>query len=446
MPTNPVAVVAAIETSQAMQASGFGVAAQISASAFVSDLLAGDAVGVGSVGSPSAMVYPGSGGIAVVDSTLSQLTAATQTINALTFTAASADIAGGLTAAFQALAAAPAGDSKGVLLISTGQYGTNPDPLKLSTYLPTYACAAGQTANQTMLTQLANLSGGTYHYAPQASDMAGILLQIRGVQPGWATALVASTTVATLGFWLKPVNLPSNVSSAQFSIIWEDPTLAWTGSTNPVAGQIAVTLVQPSPPGLTLSAASLSGPGWCTYNLPTPAAGQWYVQVMYPGTANPVSVTAGVFYLPGGTVPRLRLAARATGAGAPIVLEARLEDVADTVEIESATLETVVPRRSLQELLDRHSDEIGLQPSDCRETALARLRAFAQASRPRDIFEHRRNKRPLPPPVDFGLTTTVTDSAVAGSFTCRVHLVARDRISGDMFEITESLSATVPSS
>lgn len=405
-----VAVVPTIETSAVMQNSGFVAATKIGAEAFIQDLIAGDALAVGSFGVQGSVAYPSTSTLVVVDATLSQLTAAAAAVQALTFTDPSVNIGAGLQTAYGLFSTAPAGSLPGVLLISSGQQSAGgTDPLKLATYQPTWVCALGPSANQILLDQIARLSHGIYHYVPTVADMQLILNEIRGQLPGWQTVINQSKSVDPLGFWLQPVTLASGLAQAQFSIVWENANFTYTAAANPGPNQVSVTLVKP--PGITVTMVPTAlGGGYCVFNIQNPASGPgpWYVQVMYPGST-PLPMTAAVFALPSSHAPALVLRPPAAPQpGAPIHLHATLEHGGEPVEIETATAEIVTP-----------------VPDG-------------------DVPRHQRRGIAIAPSEKGELSFTAVDVATEGSLNCKVHVRGRLARSGAAFELTKLLSIYVP--
>jgi len=447
MPT-AVAVVPTIEASAVMQNSGFVTAVTIGGEAFINDLIPNDALAVVSFNAQGSVVYPGNNALVVVDQTLSQLTAANAAVQALTYTNTSVNICAGLQTAYGLLSSPPANSVPGVLLISSGQQtagGT--DPLKLATYKPTWVCAPGPTANIALLNQIAALSNGKYYYMPTADDMQTILNQIRGQFPNWQTVVNQFKSVDPLGFWLQPVTLASGLAEAQFSVVWENASFTQTNSSNPGPNQVSVTLVQP--PGITLPAApTLSGGGYCVFNIANPASGpgQWYVQVMYPGTVNPLPMTIGVFARPKASQsPRLQLRPAAPPkAGTPVQVDATLEGASEPIEITAATAEIVAPRMALERVLRIYAD--AMKEVACEQDApLPRLLALRQHLLPKgDILGHERRMVPLAMANTGRHTLTATAAATAGSLNCKVHVQGRVGRSGTAFEQTELLSLHIP--
>ena len=447
MPT-AVAVVPTIETSSVMQSSGFVSAVTIGGKAFIDDLVANDALAVVSFNAQGSVVYPSTNTLAVVDSTLSQLTAASAAVQALTYTNPSVNIGAGLQTAYALFGSAPAGSVPGVLLISSGQQtagGT--DPLKLATYKPTWVCAPGPTANLALLNQIAAVSNGKYYYMPTAADMQTILNQIRGQFPNWQTVVNQSKSVDTLGFWLQPVTLASGLAEAQFSVVWENANFTQTNSSNPGPNQVSVTLVQP--PGITLpTAPALSGGGYSVFNIANPASGpgQWYVQVMYPGTVSALPMTIGVFARPTTSQsPRLQLRPAAPPkAGAPVQVDVSLEGATEPIEITAATADIVAPRMTLNNILRIHADalkEVTCEP----DGPLPRLLALRGLLLPKgDILGHERRMIPLAVTDKEQHSFTAAAAAVEGSLTCKVHIQGRIGRSGIAFEQTELLSLHIP--
>jgi hypothetical protein len=318
------------------------------------------------------------------------------------------------------------------VLLSLGNSTGGPDPLTLASYSPTWTCAPGPTANATLLTQLATLSGGAYFYAPTPNDMGTILNQVRARRPGWSMVLNQAKTVQPLGFWLQPVTVASGVASAQFSIVWENPALTWTGSSNPGPNQVSVTLVQP--PGLTrLEPPTVSAGGYCVFDVASPRPGAWYVQVMYPGAAA-LPMTAGVFCLTGpGPAPRLRLAAnRADGA---LTVQAALDGVGG-IEVHGAVCSLVTARASLAQLAGRYRH--ALPPAAEPVEAFVALR---NASLPvRDMFEHARTLHPLRFDRQGEASLRVPEPPAGTSLTVKVDLGGTHSESAVPFQLSELIS------
>ena len=440
------AVVPTIEASSVMQSSGFVSAVTIGGKAFIGDLIANDALAVVSFNAQGSVAYPSTNTMAVVDQTLSQLTAADAAVQALTYTNASVNIGAGLQTAYGLFGSAPAGAVPGVLLISSGQQTTGgTDPLTLATYKPTWVCAPGPTANATLLNQIAAVSKGKYHYMPAATDMQTILNQIRGQLPGWQTVTNQFKSVPTLGFWLQPVTLASGLAEAQFSVVWQNANFTQTNSSNPGPSQVSVTLVQQL--GITLPTAPvLSGGGYCVFNIPTPGAGQWYVQVMYPGTVNPLPMTIGVFTRPTASPsPRLRLQPAAPPkAGAPVQMNVTLEGTTEPMDITAATAEIVAPRMALNSTLRIYADK--MKEVSCeQDEPVPRLLALRELLLSRgDILGHERRMMPLAMTDKGKHTFTAAAAAIEGSLNCKVHVEGRSKRSGIAFEHTELLSLHIP--
>jgi hypothetical protein len=393
-----------------MQSAGFAAAASIAAQAFVAELLPGDAIGVTSITATGNAVYPPGGGLATVDGTLSQIAAANAAIRQLSFTSADVSLGAGLQTAYGLLPGS-AGVSAAALLIGTGNSTLGPDPLHLSSYAPTWACAPGPGANAAVLNQIAAISGGAYFYMPGPGDMGTVLNQIRGRRPGWATVLNQSTTVAPLYFWLQPVTLAGGLSQAQFSMIWEDATRSWTGSSNPAADQVSVTLVNPIGIVLQLTPA-VQGGGFVVFDVAAPMPGQWYLQVMYPGSAMALPMTAGVFCLPGSAaLPSLRLCAAAPVAGKRLSIRAEVDGAG---EIVTAVAEVVVPRAVAQ-------------PSGEVPGAVGHVRKIVPIAC---------NAGPIEVVLDEG--------AASGSYNCKLHARIGSSDFPDGIELTEFVSLHAP--
>jgi hypothetical protein len=399
-----------------MEQSGFAAGTKINAQAFIDDLIQGDAIGVTSFGAQGVVNFPATGNsLVVVDASLQVLVEADAAVQALTFTDPSINIGGGLQTAYGMFASAPAGLLPGVLLISTGQQNSGTDPTKLSSYQPTWVCAPGPTANLSLLNQIAVLSRGQYYYIPTANDMMTILNQIRGQMPGWQTVFNQSRSIDPLSYWLPSLTLSAGLSQAQFSIVWNNPNLTYTSSSNPAANQVSVTLVQP--PGIVLQTPpNVVGAGYCVFNIQNPvsAPGPWYVQVIYPGASGsttPLQVTAGVFALPTSSTIKLNLIPQGVPkAGSVCTIHAVLENVSERIEIDHATAEVV--QRS------------GKVP-------------FAGE-------EHSRKEIPMAVSQGSPSTFMVELHPVGGSFNVKAHIRGRLANSNTTFERAELMSIHVP--
>lgn len=439
-----VAVVPTIETSSIMESSGFAGAATIGAAAFINDLVPNDALAVASFGALGLIDYPSNNALAVVDSTLSQLAAASAAVQALTFNDPLVNLGSGLQSAYGLLSGAPAGSQPGALLISSGQQsGGGTDPLTLARYVPTWVCAPGPTANLALLNQIAVISRGFYYYMPTAADMQTILNQIRGGLPGWSTVVNVAKPVSPLGFWLQPVSLPGGLAEAQFSIVWDNASLTQTNSPNPGPNQVSITLV--APPGITRpTTPTLSGGGYCVFDLTTGITpGQWYVQVMYPGTTAPLPMTIGVFSRTSTTSAAPALTLGATGAptaGAPVEIEARLDGGAGVVEIQAASAEIAAPRASIRQMARIYADRLAeVGGGDLPQRLLTLRRVLLSGG---DILAPARRALPLAFDKAGRAQVALTPAAIAGGLNGKVHV--RGVVDGQPFERTELISLHVP--
>lgn len=397
------------------------------------------------------LVYPSTNSLAVVDATLSQLTAADAAVDALGFTGATINIGAGLQTAYGPFATAPAGAIPSALLVSTGQQSPGGvDPLTLAAYTPTSVCAPGPTANLTLLNQIATVSRGAYYYMPGPSDMQTVLNQIRGQRPGWTTVVNQAKPVSPMGFWLQPATLASGLAEAQISVVWENAALTYTASPNPGPNQISITLV--APPGITLpTQPSLVGGGYCLWNLPAPVrAGQWYVQIMYAG-AVALPVTIGVFAAPTTPAPSLALGAiQPAVAGEPVQIGAAFDGVPDGFQIDAAVADIVFPRTALATLMKAHAEAFPAAPpfvlGDPRHPsgeAIAALHRVRDALLPRgDIFAHVQTQTPVVFDRQHRAVFHTNGAAVAGGLFCR--LWVKGRVGDEAFERTELLSLHVP--
>lgn len=415
-----VSVVPVIDTSSNMASSGVSTSdIQIAVNAFLGSTLVGDAIGVVNFDSASTLAYGPNNQVAIVDSTFSQVTAANQAVNALSFTGTCADIGGGLQRAYALLAAAGAPAPKGAVLLTPGIQSCGTDPLTLSSYAPTYACAVGANANQTLVHQIATLSNGQFYAMPTNPSITAVLAQIRSAQTGTTTIVNANQQIATLGFWLKPVTIASGTRQAQFVVVWENTAFTYTSSSNPGASEVSITIVKP--PGITSTMApSTQGAGFVVFDVVNPANGQWYVQIMYPGTIAPLPVAITVFDTPSNLRKDLRLALeapRTVQAGQPAYITAGVTDGEEPVRGLRMTAEIVAPR-------------MGADLQALRESLLPEV----------DILKHRTYGMPLVPQDDERHGLTIVDTRESGGYLVKVHVQGYSERSETPFERTSIVS------
>lgn len=285
-----------IDTSASMTYSGYVEATKTDSEAFVRSARPGDRIGVVSYDTSGRVTYPPGGtSLVEVDFSLKQTREAADAIQQLSFMGDCTNIGGGILTARTLMDSAP--QPKGMVLLSDGYQncGTGPlDPGVLPSY-PIYSCAMGPYSDQIMMQTIAQRTGGTYYFAPTVFDMMLIFNQIRG-ELDLAMQVVTNVrdTVSSGGTKSYGVPLTAELGPAQFSFVWNDASVAYTGGT-PDQNQVLVTLTGPNgnawpePP-------QVIDAGYVIFNVPAAERGTWILAAQFGATTQAeIPVTAGGF-------------------------------------------------------------------------------------------------------------------------------------------------------
>lgn len=447
-----VSVVPVIDTSTNMASSGVSTSdIQIAVTAFLGSVLAGDAIGVVNFDTAGNVAYGPNNQVAIVDSNLDQVTPANNAVNALTFTGTCTDIGGGLQTAYGMFTTSGAPSLQGAVLLTPGIQSCGTDPLTLSSYVPTYACAVGASADQTLVQQIATLSNGQFYAMATDPSITSVLATIRGAQTGTTTVVNAYQEIATQDFWLQPATIASGSSEAQFVVVWENTAFTYTSSSNPGPSEVSITIVQP--PGITLTAPpTTQGAGFVVFDVTSPASGpgSWYVQIMYPGTVASLLAATAVFELSSTSTTALPLALeapRTVQAGQPVHITAGVTDGDEPVRGLRTTAEIVAPRMGVDRVLSIHRDQLATvtPPPEWLAAGVSEERARLQALRESllpevDILGHRTYRMPLVAEDDGRYGLTIADTRERGGYLVKVHVQGYAERSATPFERTSLVS------
>src|ERR1043166_6300695 len=394
-----------IDTSFSMTDYGYVANTVIDSKAFVTYALAGDAIAVVNYDVNGNNCYAPNGQMAVVDSTLSQLAAATAAISGLTFLGTCTNIGGGIQAAYNLLNTSSITPQATVLLTDGEQNcGTPPLNVVSSTTPPVYSCAMGPHSDQKLLQQIASTTNAVYYYMPYPFNMMQIYNQIRAIQPRTRAVQNYMAAMAT------------------------------------------------SQQALLLPASQ--GAGYVVFDAPNPQVGTWNVYVQYAGSVNALYVTTGVFEFTPAGASEIRLAVDAPAvlaAGSALNVKARLlHEDDEPVTIQTITAEVVAPVLSIKNALATYRDEIGgvrpilPEPSHDEDTPQRRLALLHRLHLPvRDILPHRTTAAPMVAADDGSHQLIVPDPRQAGSHNIMVRATGYSQKSKSPVQRTQLVSVLV---
>lgn len=365
---DPAALVAAVDRSGSMVASGYDVPSVVATKLLFDHLEADDAVGLVSFGTTADVVHPDGGGSMPVIADAADRQTAKDEVDGISFSGWTF-MGGALQQAQALLASAPAGSSPGVVLLSDGYDNqgndtSNPDAASVAagmTGIPVYTCAMGPASDGALLAQIADTTGGRYYFAPGAEDLFEITNFIRGCisSTGIVVNEAASASSAAVA-----VPVDGGCARLTISVAWADPSLDLVDRAPLKPGEIDVRLRDPGGWMLPRKASHVlrrQGKGHVSFDLPAPAAGSWSVQVE-TGPSTHVRFTVGGFVESG---RRLELDAPShIRAGDPWVLSARVTDRGLPVANARVTALVDVPRVGIPGLREKYAARLStLSPS-----------------------------------------------------------------------------------
>ncbi len=451
MPTSvPVVAIPIVDTSASMSQSGYVAITVIDTSAFLSNALQGDYIGVASYDTGGRVTY----GLSLVDSNLSQATAAANAVRALSFNGSCTNMGGGLQTAVSMLSGAPSGLNKGLVLLSDGYQncGTNPIPLPAGCP-PVYACAMGPNSDQNLMQQISSQSHGTYYYAPYVYNMMQIYNQIRAQSPSTTLTANQYKNAVPYDFLLIPATISAGNDLGQFSVVWSDASIPYVNG-QPGMNQISVTLVNPAGQVLTPS-PTLQGGGYVVFNIPNPAVGQWYIQIEYGGT-QPQGLTGGAFeFSPSGNAAMIEMHAevpQTIKAGSTLPVSVSLTE--DGKPMSGQVIHTTLtkPSISIRNALSQYAHLINnvVLPEDVADRVsgdradLAKLAYLHNAHLPTvDLLPHVKQSLFMAQGSDGKYMLSIPDTAQAGSYNLQFEVTGVSAKSGTPFSRSHLVSVLV---
>jgi hypothetical protein len=397
----------------------------IDSKAFVSYSLAGDAIAVVNYDVNANNCYAPNGQMAVVDSTLSQLPAATAAISALTFNGNCTNIGGGIQKAYALLGGSGVAPRAAVLL-TDGQQNCGIDPINVPATYPVYPCGMGDYVSVSQLQTIASRTNGVYYAIPRPINMMQIYNQIRSIQPRIQSVLnhqfAVSSSQPTL---LLPASIAASSDLQQVGVVWDNTSYVYANNPQPTGNQVYAALYQPNGQLLPGPPARI-GSGYVIFDVPSPTPGIWSVYFQYSGTLGGLNVTAGVFEFTPASQSEVRLeidAPAVMNAGSPLAIKAQLlHENGDPVPITSATAEVASPGLSVKNALVKHADDLkGLSPlldepshdEDTPERRLIQLHGLLLPGH--DILPRRTRAAPMAAGADGSHHAVFADTAQGGA-------------------------------
>jgi hypothetical protein len=438
-----------IDDSTSMSYYGYEAITVIDTKAFISNFLPGDYIGVASFERDSSVTYP----LTLVDTNLTVPAAAAAAVEKLTFNGGSTNMGAGIQTAVDMLASAPANINQGLVLLTDGyqNHGTKPLPLPTGTP-PIYACAMGPHSDQKLLTDIANQSGGKYYYAPYVYHMMEIYNQIRSQTPNTQLLVNQYKNAGPNDFLLIPATISAGNDLGQFSVVWSDAATQFV-SGQIKANQISVTLVSPAGVVLTPS-PSLQGGGYVVFNIPNPAVGLWYIQIMYAGSA-PQGLTGGAFeYSPSGNAAPINMrvdAPNSVKAGEKIPVVLNLEDDGQAISGQQVHVALTRPQMGIREALQTYSSllkDIVLPDQivdECAENIdIARLRELYHQQLPtKDLLPHIKQSSFMAQSKSGNYQSKIIDTLTPGSYNLHLNVTGYSKKSATPFSRSHMLSILV---
>ncbi|MDP8957255.1 MAG: S8 family serine peptidase [Actinomycetota bacterium] len=298
----PVRVVPVIDRSGSMVAAGYVDVTKTSSKQFVDLMSVDDRVGVASFATTASKDYPTGPGPKLRTITGQPIRdAAKAAVDGLSFGGATF-MGGGIATARDALNG-PAAVRRAIVLLSDGYdnkgfVAANPSAMDVVATLPgnmpVYTCAMGPASDQSLLEQIATVTGGRYYFMPTIDDLFEIYNYIRGQVTGDGiianeSAVASRSRVAAF--------VDCGATTATFTVAWADPKLTFVPREPRRRNELGIRLRDPG--GRLLHPHSsyvrrIDGKGYVVFQVQEPRPGQWFVEVA-TARAEHVRYTVGGF-------------------------------------------------------------------------------------------------------------------------------------------------------
>lgn len=438
-----VSIVTIVDQSGSMGYEGYLAPAQTDASTFVNIMNTGDSLGAVAFSDNATIIFGSSNALTQVtgQSTLDAASSAIMALQSQNMT----NMAAALSTAAGMIAGATG--NRGQIFLSDGVWNNGGDPLPgLATSPPIYTIALGPGGEQSVLQAIATKTGGTYHYAPNALQLAEIYNAIASQTLTAQLVTHAQPTVQPFKFVGTPGVVPSGTTQASFALNWDNWAVTYTPNT-PTGNQVNVFLTDPN--GATVSTtATAVGNGYVTFKIPSPMAGTYTAYAWYAGTS-PLAYTAAIFDNNHSIIMQLVAPEDPARPGEPIEFQVQLADEGEPIEgaVLRASMES--PLVSVEEALITHKTRLSAMPGSFDAAPdggdRAKLAALQRLLLPHhDILP--RGERPCTATAAGGgrYRMQVASLDKPGSHTLRVEASGFSRRSNTAFARSSRLSILMP--
>lgn len=345
-------IVLIIDCSDSMAVSGDLERAKTVAATFVNVMDLGDNLGILAFDDDTYVMFGTENSLtALTASTLaSAMTAITQVWSDDGMT----DMVKAFTTAYPMMANSSA--PMGMVFLSDGMYNRGGNPVdSISASPPIFTVALGDNGQEETLQQIATASGGAYHMADTAEELAEIYFAIADQSSVASLVNCLRHKVEQFKFTSVDGIISTGATQATFAVWWENVEVAYTANT-PAGPQVKVYVTDPD--GKTVTAPAIaSGDGFVVLKVSDPAAGTYKVHTWFTGKGT-LKYTAGLFDNDTDLVLELTAPRQPVTPGSPAGVEVRLTDAGEPIDGAEliATIES--PLVALDEALAAHAERL----------------------------------------------------------------------------------------
>jgi len=415
------------------------------ASAFISSAIPGDGFGIVKYTVYPTVIEPPTGNdLVVVDPQLQKITEAVTKIEQIQFESyTQSDI--GIALVYGEKLLDNQASPGAYVLLSSEPSPLGPQPETRLPNFPVYTCAMGDQADAKLLQEIAQLTKGKAYVAPYPSTMMRIFNDIRGQLPYVYLIRNVNNFVLNQQYVLLPAIVSEGNELAQFNVVWVDTTAQWTASPDPQQNQVSVTLVRPSD-GMVLKQPAIVGKGYCIYNVPSPEAGEWQIQIIV-GTMtdnNGLYLVSGAFEMrtmPSNAIALDVSAPTSVMAGEQLTVTATATEQGEAIAGLTMTALVEQPGKTKAEILEQYAKELqalrledGRYPEhyDDDDKRIAQLRA--QRLPETDILEPKQRPAILAANEDGTHQLRYSDTLKPGWYNVQINATGNSAVSGSAFQ------------
>ncbi len=239
-----------------------------------------------------------------------------------------------------------------MLLLSDGLENTPP---LIATVLPTipqktdiYTIGLGADVDAARLKQVADATGGTYHFTPTSAALGQIYTRIRGSITGQQTLAAYNGTISQGGTQTHNVTLDALTALATFLMTFQGSDVDLELVTP--SGRLIDPQVAASDPNIEYSEGSTSD----FYTVSAPEAGQWILRIRGVDVPTPESYFTTV-QVSSQLKMEVALDKSEYNAGEPVLISANLKENAQAITGAAVSAEVAVPTTSMSVYQQAHA-------------------------------------------------------------------------------------------